>query len=189
MRVLFWNGRAPNFQTVFDNFLQDFKNVLDDGIRIEKINLTLKVKLHGFIADSQARPKVINSIQYNGHYGCLHCLNSGYSYSQGKRVYHYLPNVEIRDNEIYKNEIAISNRKPFEGIKRGSCLSIWLKIPEHVVLDYMHLSLEGFVKQISSIWLDSKNHKKEYYIGKASDNVHWSINLNFYKLKENISYT
>jgi hypothetical protein len=160
MRVLFWNGRAPNFKTVFDHYLQDFK--------IEEFNLTLKVKLHGFIADSQARPKVINSTQYNGYYGCLHCLNPGHTYSQGKRIYHYQPNVEIRDHDTYKNDvgIAIRDKKPFEGIKGDSCLSMWLKIPEHVVLDYMHLSLEGFIKQISSIWLDSKNNKKEFYLGK-----------------------
>jgi hypothetical protein len=63
---------------VFEHYLHDFKKVLNTGIFIEKYNLVIRMKLHGFIAESQARPKIINSTQYNGIYGCLHCLNPGH---------------------------------------------------------------------------------------------------------------
>jgi hypothetical protein len=63
MRILFWNRRASNFQAVFDNYLQDFKVVLDNGIQIEEFSFKIYVKLHCFFADSHARQKVINSTQ------------------------------------------------------------------------------------------------------------------------------
>lgn len=167
IRILFWNGKSPNFQAVFDHYLDDFKEVLRNGISINELNLIIKVKLHAFIADSQARPKVINSVQYNGINGCLHCLNPGHIYSKGKRIYHYDPSSCKRNNDIYKDDVRLAgeHNSPFEGIKGPSCLSEWIKIPEHVVLDYMHLCLEGFVKQITSIWMNSNNHKLQFYIG------------------------
>jgi hypothetical protein len=167
MRLMFWNGRAPNFQAVFDHFLIDFKEVLNNGITIKELNLHLNINVHCFIADSQARPKVINSIQYNGVNGCLHCLNPGVSLRQGKRIYSYDPNVEIRDHFIYNQQVQIANEsnQVSEGIKGSSCLDEYMMIPENVILDYMHLSLEGFVKQIISIWLDTSNHRHEYYLG------------------------
>lgn len=172
MRLLFWNGRAPNFQVVFESYLNDFIEVLRNGIIINELDLRINIKLHCFVADSQARAKVINSKQYNGENGCLHCLNQGKSFGQGKRIYKYNPNVEIRTNEIYNINVQISNAsgKPSEGIKGGCKLSEWLRIPENVVLDYMHLSLEGFVKQILSIWLDSSNHRLTFYLGKRFNN-------------------
>jgi hypothetical protein len=108
MRLLFWNGRAPNFQVIFDCYLRDFIDVLENGININELNLKLKVKLHCFIADSQARPKVINSIQYNGANGCLHCLNPGESYGRGKRIYKYDSRVELRNNEVYNQDLEIA---------------------------------------------------------------------------------
>jgi hypothetical protein len=94
-------------------------------------------------------------------------LNKGVTCEIGKRIYPFDPNIELRDNEIYATEVNISieTSQPFEGIKGASCLSDYLKIPEHVVLDYMHLSLEGFVKQILSNWFETKNHKRNFYLG------------------------
>jgi hypothetical protein len=69
MRLLFWNGRAPNLQILFDHYLHDFRKVLKKGIFVKELDLNLKINLDCFIADPQARPKVINSIQYNGNFG------------------------------------------------------------------------------------------------------------------------
>jgi hypothetical protein len=110
---------------------------------------------------------VISSIQYNSYNGCQHCLNPGVSYSQGKRIYKYDPNAQLRTCEIYIDqvEISVEANEAFEGIKGRSCLAEWLVIPKNVILDYMHLSLEGFAKQILSIWFDSAYNKREFYLG------------------------
>jgi hypothetical protein len=37
-------------------------------------------------------------------------------------------------------------------------------LPDQVLVDYMHASLEGTLKQLLNLWFDTKNHNKPFYL-------------------------
>jgi len=37
-------------------------------------------------------------------------------------------------------------------------------LPDQVLIDYMHASLEGTLKQLLNLWFDSKHHNKPFYL-------------------------
>ncbi|CAF0957142.1 unnamed protein product [Brachionus calyciflorus] len=84
-------------------------------------------------------------------------------------VYPNLQNILVRSNEKYESQVqmAIKNNDSFEGIKGFSYLSNWIKIPENVFLDYMHLSCIDTFKKIFNSFSDRSNWQKNFYLGKV----------------------
>jgi hypothetical protein len=60
-------------------------------------------------------------------------------------------------------------------------LNDYIDMPEQIIVDYMHATLEGVVKQLLNLWLDSKNHKRAFYLNN-------SICLDKVLLKNKISF-
>lgn len=59
-----------------------------------------------------------------------------------------------------------TEKNPFNGIKGPTILSKMIKIPDAVLIDYMHLICLGIYKKLLNIWFDSKNKNFDYYLGK-----------------------
>lgn len=78
--------------------------------------------------------------------------------------------IDLRTNEMYQQQVieSLQQRKVFQGIKGFSYLSNWIRIPEDVVYDYMHLSLLGTFKAMFNNFFDSCNHKEPYYLSKLN---------------------
>ena len=55
--------------------------------------------------------------------------------------------------------------EPSNGVKGMTLLGEHIKFPENVLIDYMHLVLEGVCKILFKKWFNSKNKNSEYYIG------------------------
>lgn len=55
------------------------------------------------IADTPARAKICNTTQFNGKYGCLHCMhpNSGNNQSS----YYFDKDIQDRSNEMYFDQV------------------------------------------------------------------------------------
>ena len=51
------------------------------------------------------------------------------------------------------------------GIKGKTVLNDFIDIPEAVPIDSLHFMNEGIFKCLLSLWLDSKNKDKDFYIG------------------------
>lgn len=164
---LFYIGGYPNFNILFDKYLVELKNILKDGLFCESIGKKIFVRIHACVADAPARAKVSNSKQFNGEYGCLHCLNPGVNMFN-KRIYEY-KDYPPRTNQNYLEALIfknINNLTDYEGIKGDCFLSEFCPMPDCFIIDYMHLSLEGTYRSIISIWIDKNNHhRKDYYIG------------------------
>ena len=54
--------------------MKDFEVMINNGLYINRIG-KIEFKLVGFIADAPAIAKTLNCMQYNGSYGCIHCMN------------------------------------------------------------------------------------------------------------------
>ncbi|RNA05333.1 hypothetical protein BpHYR1_042709, partial [Brachionus plicatilis] len=81
------------------------------------------LRVLSFISDSPARSKACFSVQFNGFYGCIKCLQPGERINN-RKVYPVSENVVIRSPDVYNNQVqrAIEQGTNFEGIKGFSYL-------------------------------------------------------------------
>ncbi|KAI7801395.1 hypothetical protein IRJ41_011007 [Triplophysa rosa] len=131
------------------------------GDKKPNVNIFLKPFTLHFVAalmicDSVARPILQNMTQFNGRYGCSLCLHPGEQAEKGHGTVRVCP---------YKDRGL--NQKILRGVKGTTCL---IKIPHFDIIsgmppDHMHNVHLGVVCQMVSMWLDSDNHEKPYYIG------------------------
>jgi hypothetical protein len=79
--IAFINGKIFDFNGIYDNHLNKFKQILNTGLEIEinhkKIRVTVSVL--AIIADNPGRSKTCYCQQHNGFFGCFHCLSNCYS--------------------------------------------------------------------------------------------------------------
>ena len=165
--ILFWQGHVhDNFNNIIKHHLKELLEIIQTGIscQIGSIKVSFKVIIGGLIGDAPGEAKLANSIQFNGKFGCIRCLNSGKSFKRS-RIYEYNPNVQLRSNELYLRQVRESEKsgQPFEGIKGENFLSSFCLFPDSVLIDSMHLL--GVVKQLLFLWFESKNSDSEFYLG------------------------
>jgi hypothetical protein len=123
--------------------------------------------MHGFIGDTPARDKATNTIAFNGKFGCMHCLHPTV-YRDHKTIYPMMENIQLRTNKRYIEQVteAENIKGCFKGIKGFSYLSTWIEFPNNIIIDYMHLSLQGAFKAICNMFFNSENHSLGFYLGR-----------------------
>ena len=156
---------SPNLNEYLKKHSQEFEFILKNGIIIDGVG-KIKFKVVGIICDTPARSKVLNTIGFNGYFGCLFCLNPGKQIDR-KHVYLYSTTTEIRTNDIYNKQVNIATKKKetYRGIKGRCYLSKHFCIPDDVLLDVMHLCFLGNMKRLLSLWTESKYSKELWYLG------------------------
>ena len=110
--------------------------------------------LVGSISDAPQIAKVCNSNQFNGYFGCIHCMTSCTVLPSRHHIYHYRERITLRTNTKYRRQVeaATISKQKYQGIK-GSCwISKYISIPENIILDYMHLSCIGTLPSIIHAW-------------------------------------
>ncbi|RMZ98668.1 hypothetical protein BpHYR1_010421 [Brachionus plicatilis] len=173
----------PNFHFFLKpiiNQLKILKNGLVIGDKILRFFLT-----HG-VFDKPARAAILNTVQYNGKFGCLKCYQPGQNIKSAKngniRVYpyqnyHYDRPKRTHDKYVFDVEKAIKENNVIRGIK-GSCLLSDLKFYfpiESTVIDYMHSILEGVVKSLIKYWFDEKYSNRSSSLRKYLKNIDKSL--------------
>ena len=53
------------------------KEILKNGLLVEHLRMNISIFIHCLIADAPARAKITRTKQFNGEFGCMHCLNPG----------------------------------------------------------------------------------------------------------------
>jgi hypothetical protein len=87
IKLIFIHNRSFNFNGIVEkHLLNEIKKLSSEGLKISD-TVTVLVYIHGFIRDAPARAKCCNSIQFNGEFACLHCLNPGKLTTSHKRIY------------------------------------------------------------------------------------------------------
>ena len=182
---LWFGHKKPNMLTYLKPFCESMKE-LYKGIEVYSPdigkNLTCRAMLLCGTLDLPAKAMVYNMHQYNGEYGCSHCLQPGEQMQTGRRgsvhIYPYdcnNPNgpmrTAIKTDEHSRKAIETGN--PVSGVKGPSWLSV---VPEYNVIegdtvDYMHCVLLGVTKMLLKLWFDSKHSKELWYCGDKIEEV------------------
>lgn len=170
---------ASTKKPVLDIFLKPFVDELNDlyqnGFDCIPPNhdKPVNLKVHTILApvDSVERCALQKIHQYNGEYGCSSCLHPGERIQYGRgfsRVYSGdkgQPRTLIqheRDATVAENEgIAVNGVTGFSVLMLLPVFHIIRSFPP----DYMHSVLLGVVRLFVSIWCDSQNSEKLWYIG------------------------
>ena len=170
-----WLGPVkPKLEMILQPVLEKLKVYGTKGITISTngIDKVIKVKLILCVFDLVARPLATNTLQFNGYFGCLYCLDEGV-YELKRMLYPPLQDYIKRCKEDMESWATLAERlgKPMYGVKGHSVLSLYIDIVRDIPIDYMHMILEGISKMLLKYWLDESFKDRRFYIGKDIDKL------------------
>ena len=157
----------------WNSFLKEYldNSIIGKNIRVSigSENISIKVVMHTAVFDLPALASVMNHTQYNGKFGCFYCRSPGVSQRVGKGYSRKYGAVckELTDSSYQEMALLadIYNQSIF-GIKGRSCLSDFLEIPSHVLLDSLHLLFENCTKSLLVKLTDSSSFRQPFYLGR-----------------------
>ena len=160
-----WCGRKPSMRVFQSYFVRQIEEAQQLEFEVNESVVTIrKVKVHGHLADLVAKAPSLNMKQFNGEFGCSVCLHPG-ERLQGRgnvRVYPQYPEEPARRNNrdtLLQAQVAEETGRSVFGIMGTSPLHRVLRVPDNLLLDYMHLVLEGEFMRRLNLWLNgSGNH-------------------------------
>ncbi|XDV26081.1 hypothetical protein PO909_029878, partial [Leuciscus waleckii] len=139
---LWFGDKKPNVNTFLKPFTLECQKLSTAGFKIKRNSLLEQCRVVAalMMCDSVARPILQNMTQCNGRD-------------------HASTIIDARE--------ALHTKTSVRGVKGTTCL---IKIPHFDIIsgmppDHMHNVHLGVVRQMASMWLDSDNHEKPYYIG------------------------
>ena len=158
-----------------DGLVDSFHNEIKWYDKYDKV--VQKSKIIALVAtlDCPARAAALNFMNYNGSYPCNVCEHPGETCKTGLGHNRVFPALEMEPNErtdesiLEQAQSAIDeNCENIQGVKDPS---IAKKIPyfdasKSFVQDYVHAVLLGNVKMLMTLWFDTKNKAKEFYLRK-----------------------
>ena len=176
---LWFGPDKPNVLTFLKPFTESMSK-LHKGIELYSPDIKASFVCRGMLlcgtCDLPAKAMVYNMNQFNGYYGCSHCLQSGKSLKTGQRgrvhVYPYIqddpagPKRSDKQLDKHSHE-AVTNQETKFGVKGPSWLSV---VPDYNVVkgnvvDYMHCVLLGVTKMLLKLWFNSEHSKEMWYCG------------------------
>jgi len=194
-----WYGKmAPNMCSFFIPFIEEFRELTNDGVLCSKANENNKDERY-FVypllcsLDSVAKPKVQRHKQFNGNSACGYCEHPNFEEINGETVrgYHTGKDYPLRTHHSPKSNMIAAHNLDLEGkLKKtttsddsvnGSLgLSPLLAFEESFdivwgfPIDYMHNALEGVMPLLIRIWTDGQYSDKDFYL---SPTCNRSINV------------
>lgn len=177
---LWFGPQKPNMMTYLQPFNETISHLYSKGVEVYSPDIKSSFICHAMLlcgtCDLPAKAMVYNMTQFNGKYGCSHCLQSGTQLAVGARgrvhVYPYIqadptgPSRTSKQLLQHSREATVQN-KPVYGVKGPSWLSV---IPNYNVIqgnviDYMHCVLLGITKMLLKLWFDSEHAGELWYCG------------------------
>lgn len=167
--ISLWSGPNLDFNIYLKKYNSQIDELITNGMQFK--NTIIKLTVHAFIADSPARSKACNSMQHNGKFGCLMCMHPTLRSSNKRTTFYPLlaQEVKLRTRKMYNLQASEADETGIvvKGIKGSTHLSNWIHLPDHILLDYMHLCLIGTFKAMIMYFLNTANHmNKDLYLGK-----------------------
>lgn len=172
--------KKPKMTSFFYPFLKDLKEIIDRG----GINFEHEGKIMNFIPfifscvlDLPAKSDVQGMVGHAGHFACSYCFYPGKSVKSdnGRKFIRYIKgDYDSRSNEnvidAYKKLAINSTCSPINGMKTVSCFiaAEHFDLIHSFAIDPMHCAHIGIMKKLLSMWLDSENHTKAFYIKKPN---------------------
>ena len=164
-----WVGEGkPKMEQLLRPTFAMLKELERDGVMVNTPFgvKTIRAVLLCAVFDHVAKAPALNMKQFNGYNGCPTCLHPGL-YSE--RCMTYPPDsypLRTHASVLRNAQKAESSHSVVKGIYGNSVLSTCLDVVDGVPIDYMHCILEGVTKWLLHSWLNSRNHREPYYLGR-----------------------
>lgn len=172
---LYYGERKPNCMKYFEPFVHELKILADRGITltIDKETYVFVPFVTHCVVDLPAKRMLQCIKQYNGRNACTYCTHPGcdVNISIKKKVIRYtnIPYAPRTDIETLKG----MNKKSFDSANRDGIMGIscLVSLPKFKIItgfgiDYMHCVDLGVVRKLLNFFVNSKYHKKPFYLNK-----------------------
>jgi len=140
---IFYGESKPKDLEFLNEFVEDYKRVMEQGIQYDGI--TLRCSVSAVISDAPARAFIKNVKGHTSYSACERCVQSGVW--NGKMTFPEV-NAGKRTNVSFDE---LSDEDHHRGTSPMSNLGIGMV--SQFVLDYMHLVCLGVVRQLICLWL------------------------------------
>lgn len=125
-------------------FINEMKNILSDGIKIN--NKIFKFKVAQIVCDAPAKAFILNVKGHNAYHGCNSCTVEG-DFLHNRMAYLNI-DASLRTDQSFrekKDEFYHKDISPLEELP--------IDIPSVVVLKYMHNICLGVMKKLITFWV------------------------------------
>jgi len=140
---IFYGESKPKDLEFLNEFVEDYKRVMEQGIQYDGI--TLRCSVSAVISDAPARAFIKNVKGHTSYSACERCVQSGVW--NGKMTFPEV-NAGKRTNVSFDE---LSDEDHHRGTSPMSNLGIGMV--SQFVLDYMHLVCLGVVRRLICLWL------------------------------------
>ncbi|CAF2038029.1 unnamed protein product [Rotaria magnacalcarata] len=149
-----WVGYTePQPDIWLQSIVNELKYLKSQDIIVKNNNKNYNLKVYGITGDCPALKKILNFIGHGGYDCCWLCYIHG-QYTNRKLQYSYQRQLKLRDTLTYLHESieADQTKTRVNGHLGKSILEDLLdvKLPDSIVVDYMHTTLLGHSKAIFS---------------------------------------
>ncbi|XP_056462598.1 uncharacterized protein LOC130402460 [Gadus chalcogrammus] len=183
---LWYGDSKPSMHTFLKPLSDTLRKLEDDGILLQPAEASepfvSKVLTIAGTCDLPAKALVLNSVQYNGKYGCHKCEQPGETVKTGERGHvHAFPFITEdpkgppRTDEGFDLDakIADDTKTTVKGVK-GPCALRKLKsykLIQGTGIDYMHSALLGVMRLLMALWFSPEFSCKPFSISKHSKEI------------------
>ena len=168
--IALWDGSSkPDWSSFLDRHFQESCLNKEIPICVGGTQINIVLKLNTAVFDLPAMASILNHIQFNGKFGCVYCCSPGTSVRIGKGYSRKYGPVEGKlSDEQYEDytNIAVATNQTIFGIKGKSCISDFIKLPSHVLLDPLHLLFENCTKSLILRLINSSSYREKYFLGR-----------------------
>ena len=163
--ALWYGPTKPPMNLLLGPICNCIQSLSDEGIpvTVDGALRIIRPKLLLGVFDLPARASATNTIQFNGKYGCLYCIDEGVIQNR-TRIYPPDAPHKLRSTNDMINWAAtadVTGTAQF-GVKGSCALAKSIEFPTSVPIDYMHSVLEGVFKSLMNRWFQSKFHGELY---------------------------
>lgn len=127
-------------------FVQEMKQVVEDGISVPPIMPKIGVSLEGFCCDAPAKSFIMGIVSHNGYYSCTKCTVKGETVEK-TRVF-----LEHNSNKRTHNDFILNTDNNYQRKNTPLVLIPGIDFVSSFVLDYMHLICLGVTRTLLFVW-------------------------------------
>lgn len=178
------DSKKPDMRAFFLPLLQELKSINNaGGLLVEKNGRKQRFMplLTHFVGDSPAKNEVQEMLSCAGYKSCPYCFHPGLRVKGKSKDHQSKSNTFVRyirrdppdllrthsdTLKTYQRLKQTFAGTPIDGIKKTACMvaATDFDLINGFGIDYMHCVLEGVLKKLLCLWLDSTHHKQNYYI-------------------------
>lgn len=178
--LYFGNHKMDMHEYLFP-FIKELSQLQKSGIIIESVakEMLFKPFISNCACDLPARAAVQSLMQYNGKGACGYCFHPGVSVQneKGNKQCRYVKRIQPEIPRTHRNMVETMAKVPeggcIDGVKGLSPLVglIGFDLVHGFSIDYMHCIAIGVTSALYTLWMDSKNSKKPFYINKQKQKI------------------